>query len=94
MSVRANREDLAQQILDAPEDHTIEMRLFDGETPVIALPRENDVSISISRELGFHASISPKDALLLGESLIWAAYQVAMTKDKKPVGTDDRKVGP
>lgn len=80
--IQKERAELARQILAAPNDHDINLELFDGETPIVAVPlhKTGKVMISISRLLKLNATLDPYLALRLAGSLSWAATEILLKK--------------
>lgn len=79
------RKAFAAQIAAAPDGHVIDLQLFDGETLITGVPfhEKGLVVINISRDLKFHASMSPEIALRLAADLSWAAIEVGDRRERK-----------
>ncbi len=80
------RKEFGQAFFDAPAGHTIDLELFDGETPIVAVPfhKTGKVVISISRALKLNATLEPHLALRLANYLAWAATEILMKRKDPP----------
>ncbi len=80
------RKVFGQAFFDCPDNHTIDIELFDGETPIVAVPlhKTGKVVISISRELKLNATLEPHLALRLANYLAWAATEILLKRKGPP----------
>ncbi len=85
-----DREAFAEMLLACPSGATVDLQLFDGETPITAVPEGDRVRLFISDALRLHASLTPQIALRLSTHLAWAAIEALRKKDDGPEAAEEK----
>lgn len=79
------RREMFQACADCPEGQTVTLKLYDGETPVVAIAHEGAVMVQISK--GFYLEMDTEIANRLVLTLANAVCEIDMAEtDEDPKG--------